>query len=121
MLVEGALLRIVASEEGMSATSEDDGIAFQGFTMDDIGQAQWEDTDLQLILNFLKNHIEPEENELFLSSPGANSYWINKQIFFLGKHGVLCNTPKKEGASTRLVIPAKLWEPSHGTLSRFTF
>jgi hypothetical protein len=25
--------------------SEDDGIVFQGFTMDDIGEAQWDDPD----------------------------------------------------------------------------
>jgi hypothetical protein len=71
---------------------------------------QWEDPDLRLILNFLKKQVEPEGNELFLSSPGAKSYWINKQMFFLDKHGVLRNTPKKDGARTRLVIPAKLRE-----------
>ena len=64
--------------------SEDDGIVFQGFTVGDIGQAQWEDPDVRLILNFLKNQVEPEGNELFLSSP--KSYWINKQMFFLDKH-----------------------------------
>jgi hypothetical protein len=63
-----------------------------------------------LILNFLKNQVEPEGNELFLSSPGAKSYWINIQMFFLDKHGVLRNTPKKDGARTRLVIPVKLRE-----------
>jgi hypothetical protein len=109
---DGTQLRIVASEENVQITaiSEDGGIVFQGFTMDDIGQAQWEDPDLRLILNFLKNQIEPEKSELFLSSPGAKSYWINKQMFFLDKHGVLRNTPKKEGARTRLVILAKLRE-----------
>jgi hypothetical protein len=67
---DGTQLRIVASEESVQITaiSEDGGIVFQGFTMDDIGQAQWEDPDLRLILNFLKNQIEPEKSELFLSS-----------------------------------------------------
>jgi hypothetical protein len=50
--------------------------------MDDIRQAQWEDPDLRLVLNFLKNQEEPEESKLFLSSPGAKSYWIYKQMFF---------------------------------------
>ena len=45
-----------------------------------------------------------------MSSPGAKSYWINKQMFALDKHGVLPSIPKKEGARTRLVIPAKLRE-----------
>jgi hypothetical protein len=47
----------VISEESVQiiTISEDDGIVFQGFTTDDIGQAQWEDPDLRLILNFLKN------------------------------------------------------------------
>jgi hypothetical protein len=100
-------LKIVISEGSVQiiTISEDDGIVFQRFTMDDIGQAQWEDPDLRLILNFLKNQVEPEGNELILSSPGAKSYWINKQMFFLDKHGVLRNTPKK--ARTRLVIPVK--------------
>jgi hypothetical protein len=68
-------LKIVISEGSVQiiAISEDDGIVFQGFTMDDIGQAQWEDPDLRLILNFLKNQVEPEGNELFLSSPGAKT------------------------------------------------
>jgi hypothetical protein len=35
---------------------------------------------------------------------------INKQMFFLDKHRVLRNTPKKDGAHTRLVIPVKLRE-----------
>jgi hypothetical protein len=105
-------LKIVMSEESVQiiAISEDDGIVFQGFTIDDIGQAQWEDPGLRLILNFLKNQVEPEGNELFLSSPGAKIYWINKEMFLLDKHGVLRNTSKKEGARTRLVIPAKLRE-----------
>ena len=83
--VDGAKLRIVTSEGSVQITtiSEDDWIAFQGFTMHDIRQAQWEDPDLRFILNVLTNQIEPEESELFLSSPGAKSYWINKQMFFL--------------------------------------
>jgi hypothetical protein len=37
-------LKIVISEESVQiiTISEDDGIVFQGFTTDDIGQAQWE-------------------------------------------------------------------------------
>jgi hypothetical protein len=79
-------LKIVMSEGSVQiiTISEDDGIVFQGFTVGDIGQAQWEDPDVRLILNFLKNQVEPEGNELFLSSP--KSYWINKQMFFLDKH-----------------------------------
>ena len=90
-------LKIVISEESVQiiTISEDDGIVFQGFTMDDIGQAQWEDPDLWLILNFLKNQVEPEGNELFLSSPGAKSYWIYKQMFFLDKHGVIAILQRK--------------------------
>jgi len=62
--VDSAQSRMVTSEGivQITAISEDDGIAFQGFIMDDIGQAQWEDPDLRLILNFLKNQIEPKEN-----------------------------------------------------------
>ena len=111
--VDSAQLMIAVTSEGIiqiTAISEDDGIAFQGFTMGDIGLAQWEDPDLRLILNFLKYPMEPEESKLFLSSPGVKSYWINKQMLFLDKHGVLRNTPKKEGARTRFVIPAKLRE-----------
>jgi hypothetical protein len=92
--VDSAQSMIAVTSEGIiqsTAISEDDGIAFQGFTMDDIGLAQWEDPDLRLILNFLKYPMEPEESKLFLSSPGAKSYWINKQMFVLDKHGVLRN------------------------------
>jgi hypothetical protein len=48
---EGNSLKIVISEESVQiiTISEDDGIVFQGFTMDDIGQAQWGDPDLWLI------------------------------------------------------------------------
>ena len=85
-LEDNTNLKIVMSEGSVQiiTISEDDGIVFQGFTVGDIGQAQWEDPDVRLILNFLKNQVEPEGNELFLSSP--KSYWINKQMFFLDKH-----------------------------------
>ena len=58
----------------IAAISEDDGIVFQCFTMDDIIQAQWDDPDLRLVLNFLKNQIEQEESKFLLSSPGAKRY-----------------------------------------------
>ena len=111
--VDSAQSMIAVTSEGIiqsTAISEDDGIAFQGFTMGDIGLAQWEDLDIRLILNFLKSPIETEESKLFFSSPGVKSYWINKQMFFLDKHGVLRNTKKKEEARTRFVIPEKLRE-----------
>jgi hypothetical protein len=63
--------------------SEDDGIVFQGFTMDDIGQTQWEDPNLWLILNFLKNQVEPEGNELFLSSPGTRPHKLIRRFVCL--------------------------------------
>jgi hypothetical protein len=73
-------------------------------TIFDIGLAQWEDLDIRLILNFLKSPIETEESKLFFSSPGVKSYWINKQMFFLDKHGVLRNTKKKDGLLRKFKI-----------------
>lgn len=54
-----------------------------GFTLQDLSEAQAKDDDLLFIRSWLKNSIKPVESELFLASPAAKSYWLDKEQFLL--------------------------------------
>ncbi len=79
-----------------------------GFTPAELKEEQEKDPDLAFILNWLKNDQEPPENELFLASPAAKNYWVNKELYYLDEDGVLFNLPKNEGKDHRLVVPSTL-------------
>ncbi|VDI27662.1 Hypothetical predicted protein [Mytilus galloprovincialis] len=92
----------------VASISQSEGISFKGFTNEEIKTKQSEDPDLLLLLNWLKDQVEPSQNTLFSASPAVKSYWINKEKFFLDDNGILKSYPKDEGASVRLVIPSSL-------------
>ena len=92
----------------VTAISPDEGIAIQGFSIDEIKEAQERDPDLQLILKWFKDKTKPTDNELFLASPATKSFWINRNMFFVDDNGILRNIPKKEGNQKRLVVPVTL-------------
>ena len=98
----------------VSAITQDEGIHISGFTTEEIKSAQSEDSDLKFIMAWVQNKEEPKENELFLASPAEKSHWINRKMFFLDDKGILRSAPKKEGANTRLVVPA----PMQGTVMK---
>ena len=44
---------------------------------------QGKDKDLKIIIQLLTTQEVPNEGSLFISSPGAKYYWLNKEIFQL--------------------------------------
>ena len=94
----------------VTAITPDQGISVQGFSPDEIKDSQAKDPDLKFILDWLQNKKTPSESALFLASPAAKSFWINKDMFFLDDHGILKNIPKKQENQTRLVVPISLRE-----------
>ncbi|CAG2232012.1 unnamed protein product [Mytilus edulis] len=85
----------------VASISQSEGISFKGFTNEEIKTKQSEDPDLLVLLNWLKDQVEPSQNTLFSASPAVKSYWINKEKFFLDDNGILKSYPKDEGASIR--------------------
>ena len=53
------------------------------FTITEILDVQSQDSDLNIIRNWLTSSTVPSEGELFLSSPAAKSFWLNKEQFVL--------------------------------------
>ena len=77
-----------------------------GFSNVDLKQAQEKDESLRLILEWVKSQKEPTEKELFIASPAAKSYWLNKELFLL-IDGVLFRK-KDELDDVVLIVPKKL-------------
>ncbi|PJE77934.1 hypothetical protein CI610_03132 [invertebrate metagenome] len=49
-----------------------------GFTYRELEDEQEKDTDLQFIRKYLLDGSEPGQGELFLTSPEAKYYWLNR-------------------------------------------
>lgn len=73
-----------------------------------VQEAQGRDTDLELLAVWLGTKAEPTEGELFISSPTAKFYWVNRDSFCL-KNGLVWMLDSKTG-NHRLVIPEELRE-----------
>ena len=73
------------------------------YTMDQLSKAQENDSDLNLIRSFLQIKVEPKDKMLFLASPAAKKYVINKEQFFLDENGILWN--RSQNSTIRLVVP----------------
>ncbi len=54
-----------------------------GFSLDELREAHGKDQSLELILEWLKSSVKPEEGALFMASPATKSYWLNKEQFVL--------------------------------------
>lgn len=78
-----------------------------GFTLEDLQQEQATDKDLSFILEWLEEQKRPEEGTLFLSSPQAKYYWLNKELFQL-IDGVLFRKKLAEDQDLLLVVPDSL-------------
>jgi hypothetical protein len=82
---------IVTSSDGRTLTvcsvAERDGSTDQpscwGFSFVDLKEAQAKDKDLAIIIRWLSAKEIPEEGVLFLASPEAKFYWLNKELFHL--------------------------------------
>lgn len=69
---------------------------------------QKKDPDLAIILNLLTGKVEPSEGELFLASPAAKFYWINKERCLLIEGVLYCYD--KQDQHPCLVLPESLKE-----------
>ena len=79
-----------------------------GFTFDELKTEQEKDKDLKIILHWLTNQEVPEEGDLFISSPEAKYYWVNKEMFQL-VDGVLFRQ-KTDSRDLELVVPDSMKE-----------
>ena len=77
-----------------------------GYDCEEVRQAQDEDPDLKLVLEWKKGATAPSENELFSSSKAAKAYWLNKEQFVL-IDGIL-DRQRDDETEKDLVVPRTL-------------
>ena len=54
-----------------------------GFSLADLREAQSKDNALCFIIDWLNSSAVPKESAMFSYSPGAKSFWLNKESFVL--------------------------------------
>jgi len=86
--------------------SQGDNACCWGFTFKELEEKQAEDNKLAMLLAFLRDKTEPDEGKLFLSSPDAKYYWINRDMFKLVQ-GVIFRM-KPNSKDLELVVPTDL-------------
>ena len=74
-----------------------------GFTFKELEKGQAADKDLKQIITWLTTKEEPEKGSLFICSPEAKYYWVNKEMFRL-VDGVLFRQ-KPTSKDLELVVP----------------
>ena len=79
-----------------------------GMDAEQLVAEQNKDTDLNIILAWLRDKATPSEGALFLASPAAKFYWINKERCILINNMLHCRN--KEGTDTCLVLPSSMKE-----------
>ena len=79
-----------------------------GFPNEKIREEQSKDSDLSLILNWLRTAAVPTESELFLSSQRAKAQWLIKERFVL-IDGIIYHQ-RDEGEEKDLVVPSSMKE-----------
>jgi transposase InsO family protein len=89
----------------MSKTDES-GLSFWGFSVEELNLRQAADPDLQIILAWLERGEEPSDGQLMLASKTAKKYWINRELFWC-ERGVLRKKHKKM-ESSEIVVPKSL-------------
>jgi RNA:NAD 2'-phosphotransferase (TPT1/KptA family) len=94
---EKSTVRVVHEPEGT-------GISMGGYTEEQLGERQKQDQNLAFLIQWLKTREDPGEGNLFLSSPEAKFYWLNRQVFVLNSKGVLMRE-RTDKHPRRLVVP----------------
>ena len=79
-----------------------------GLTLEELQAEQSKDKDLTIIIEWLLKSKGPDEGILFLASPEAKYYWVNKELFQL-VDGVLFKQ-KLNSKDLELVVPNSLQE-----------
>lgn len=78
-----------------------------GFSIEELVKEQAKDPDLELLLDWLKTGVEPEQKVLYLGNTATKAYWINREAFEIIQ-GVIYVLG--EDGEKKLVIPASLKE-----------
>ena len=86
--------------------SRTSGVWVDGYSRSAILEAQGQDDDLTLLLQWLKSQESPTEKDLSLSSPTTKNYWLNRQLFVVDSDGILWR--KVDGDRKVFVVPSKL-------------
>jgi transposase InsO family protein len=107
--IEGGDLVVLSC--GVSKDDADEDVVLSkpscwGYTLEDLIQAQASDTELQILLAWLKDAVVPSEGDLFRTSPAVKFYWLNKELFQL-VDGVLYKK-REDTTGMDLVIPVQL-------------
>ena len=79
-----------------------------GMDIEQVAQEQNKDTDLDIILAWLRDKETPSDGVLFLASPASKFYWINKERCALIDNLLHCWN--KEGTNLCLVMPSGMKE-----------
>lgn len=59
-----------------------------------VKQCQASDSDLEFLISWLTQQEEPREGELFIASPAAKFYWINRTSFVMSQELIWQKNPK---------------------------
>ena len=97
----------VSSENEMSEPVVTCKASCWGMSLEDLREAQGKDPDLQFILEWLRSSAIPPEGDLFLASPAAKAYWLDKERFCLIEEVLY---QEQESGDMRLVVPESLKE-----------
>lgn len=97
------LIRGDGEEKTVMVVSEQSraGISLGGYTGEQLREKQ----NLAFLMQWLKTREEPRDGTLFLSSPEAKCYWVNREPFSLDSGGTLVRE-KTDRYPRRLVVPA---------------
>ena len=82
------------------------GVWVDGYSRLAVKEAQDKDPDLAQLLDWLRTQKCPTERELFLSSPAAKHYWLNRQLYKEDTDGIVWRTV--DGNRQVLLLPASL-------------
>ena len=77
-----------------------------GFNFEELKTEQGKDKNLKIIIQWLTTQEMPNEGSLFISSPEAKYYWLNKEMFQLVDE-VLFRL-KTDSKDLELVVPDSL-------------
>jgi len=55
------------------------------YSLGDVKDAKEADSDMELIYSWFSTNEQPSDSILFLSTPAAKCYWINRKNVFIGR------------------------------------
>lgn len=94
---------------GVSPGDSEGPTSLVGLTPEEMSLSQSNDPELGLILDWLGGELEPDEGELFLTSPAVKHYYINRSLLHLDSNKVLWKEIEEGGEKKKvLIVPREL-------------